>query len=182
MRGKGAEMKEGIILYQSKYGAAKKYAQWLKEETGFDWNETKKATIEEAEEYETIVLCGGIYASGIAGISFLRKNRQRLQGKKTAIFCVGASPYDEGALAAIRERNFPKEDQDVPLFYGRGIWDENEMTFMDRGLCKMLQKSLAKKDRSSYEPWMEALMASAGQRCDWTDRAYLEPLIAFLKR
>ena len=25
----------GIILYQSKYGATKKYAQWLSEETGF---------------------------------------------------------------------------------------------------------------------------------------------------
>ena len=25
----------GIILYQSKYGATKKYAQWLSEKTGF---------------------------------------------------------------------------------------------------------------------------------------------------
>ena len=26
----------GIILYQSKYGAARKYAGWLKEATGFE--------------------------------------------------------------------------------------------------------------------------------------------------
>ena len=27
---------KGIILYTSKYGATKRYAQWLAEETGFD--------------------------------------------------------------------------------------------------------------------------------------------------
>ena len=29
-------MSKGIILYQSKYGATKKYAGWLVEETGYD--------------------------------------------------------------------------------------------------------------------------------------------------
>ena len=32
----------GVILYQSKYGATKKYADWLSEETGFPCMETKK--------------------------------------------------------------------------------------------------------------------------------------------
>ena len=35
----------GIILYQSKYGAAKKYADWLSEELGFPCMETKKARV-----------------------------------------------------------------------------------------------------------------------------------------
>ncbi len=37
----------GIILYQSKYGATKRYADWLSEETGFSCMETKKAKIED---------------------------------------------------------------------------------------------------------------------------------------
>ncbi len=41
-------MNNGIILYQSKYGATKKYADWLKEATGFDCIETKKADIRTA--------------------------------------------------------------------------------------------------------------------------------------
>ena len=36
---------DGVILYQSKYGAAKKYADWLAEETGYPCMETKKADI-----------------------------------------------------------------------------------------------------------------------------------------
>ena len=36
-------MKKGIIIYQSKYGATKKYAGWLRQMTGFDCVETPKA-------------------------------------------------------------------------------------------------------------------------------------------
>ena len=32
----------GVILYQSKYGATKRYAEWLSEETGFQCIEQKK--------------------------------------------------------------------------------------------------------------------------------------------
>lgn len=70
--------------------------------------------------------------------------------------------------------------EDLPLFYGRGAWDEEAMTFKDRALCRLLQKSVAKKDPATYEPWMKALMCAVGQKCDWTDRKYLDPLIAYL--
>ena len=36
-------MGSGIIIYQSKYGATKKYVDWLQEKTGFEAVETKKA-------------------------------------------------------------------------------------------------------------------------------------------
>ena len=75
----------GIILYQSKYGATKKYAKWLSEKTGFPCVETKQARISDVREYDTILLGGGIYASGIAGLSFLRKNFKDLQGRKIIV-------------------------------------------------------------------------------------------------
>ncbi len=87
-------MEKGIIIYQSKYGATKKYAQWLQD------------------------LCGA--------------------------------------------------------------WDESKMKFVDRTLCKILQRSVAKKDPETYEPWMRALMCAVGQTCDWTDKKYLAPLVDYL--
>lgn len=36
----------GVILYKSKYGATKKYANWLSEETRFPMIETTKAKID----------------------------------------------------------------------------------------------------------------------------------------
>ena len=66
-------MTKGIIVYQSKYGATKKYAEWLQVMTNFQCIEISKAVVNEVAQYETIILCGGVYASGIAGLSFLKR-------------------------------------------------------------------------------------------------------------
>lgn len=174
-------MKTGVIIYQSKYGATQKYADWLRETTGFDCVKTPKAALEEVAKYQTIILCGGIYASGIAGLKFLKKNIGSLRGKKIAIFCVGASPYDENAFEELKRHNLKNGLENIPIFYGRGQWNLAQMTFADRLLCTMLQKSIAKKDPSTYEPWMAGLMSAAGRNGDWTDKKYLEPLLKYVK-
>ncbi len=174
-------MKKGIILYQSNYGATKKYADWLAEETGYDVIETKKAKASNVQDYDVIVLGGGVYASGILGLNFLKKNTSKLAGKKIAVFAVGASPYDERAIKQIRDLHFKDELTNIPLFYCRGAWDEDKMSFAHRTLCKMLKKAVEKQSPEEYEPWQEALMCSAGQKCDWTDKKYLMPLIEHLK-
>ena len=67
-------MSKGIILFQSKYGATKKYADWLAEMTGYDCAETKNANAVDLKPYDVILLGGGVYASGIAGFQFIKKN------------------------------------------------------------------------------------------------------------
>ena len=106
----------GIILYQSKYGASPKYAQWLSEKTGFPCVETKRAKI-----------------------------------------------------------------SDVPCFYCRGAWDTEALRIVDRNLCNLLRKGVAKKDSKDYEVWEQALMAAGDDKCDWTDQKYIEPIPAALK-
>lgn len=175
-------MKNGIVIYKSKYGASEKYAGWISESVGFELSPVSKIKTEDLSEYETVILCGGIYASGISGLSFLRKNFGRLKEKRLAVFCVGASPYNEKSFDEIKKHNMKDMLSEVPVFYGRGAWNEEAMTFTDRTLCKMLQKAVAKKDPASYEPWEEALMSAVGGKCDWTDIKYTESLIDFIKR
>lgn len=76
----------GIILYKSKYGATRKYAEWLSERTGFSYIETDKSDIKVISGYDVIILGGGIYASGIAGLSFLKKNIEKLKGAHSCQF------------------------------------------------------------------------------------------------
>ena len=173
---------KGIILYTSKYGATKTYATWLSEETGFPLMETAKATVNNIQPYDTIILGGGIYASGIAGLSFLRKNSNALKGKNILVFCDGASPYDEDAFQDIVRHNMKNDLGGIPCFYCRGAWNMDAMTFLDRNLCKLLRKSVAKKDPSEYEPWEKALMEAGNHTCDWTDKAYIAPILEELQR
>ena len=64
----------GIVLYKSKYGVTKQYADWIAERTGFSCIRTDDANIGNISGYDVIILGGEIYASGITGLSFLKKN------------------------------------------------------------------------------------------------------------
>ena len=169
---------KGIILYTSKYGATKQYAEWLAEATGFVCAETKKAKIEEVKQYDTVVLCGGIYASGIAGLSFLKKHIGQLRGKNVIVFCDGASPDDENTVQAIVSGNMKDALADVPCFYGRGRFDMEALGFADQTLVKMLRKAVAKKKAEERDLLEQVIFEYGDRTCDWMDRVYLEPVLA----
>ncbi len=172
---------KGIILYTSKYGATKRYADWLAAESGFDCIETKNAKIEDVMQYDAIILGGGIYASGISGLSFLKKNIGKLHGRKVIVFCDGASPFDEKAFQQIIDYNLKGPLSGLPCFYCRGAWDMDRMNFADRNLCRLLQKIVAKKKTGDYEVWEKALIEAGNKKCDWTDKAYIKPILDALR-
>lgn len=169
-----------VVIYQSKYGATKKYAEWLSEELSCDLIEGKKAEIDQIEKYDIVILGGGIYATGIAGISFLKKYYQKLKNKKIIVFAVGASPYDEKAMKALKDRNFTEEFSQIPLFYCRGAWNEEAMSWKDRTLCSLLKKAVSKKDPTTYEPWEKALMHTSGSNMDWTNKENIKQIIEYI--
>lgn len=171
---------KALVLYRSKYGSAAKYARMLGETLDCPVQELGKR-LPDLSEYGQIVFVGGIYAGGVSGLNVLRKGQRVWQGKKLALLAVGASPCDEKAIEELRARCCVGVLAGVPLFYARGAWDESKMDRKDRFLCSLLQKAVAKKPPEECEAWMAALLQAAGQVCDWTDRAYLEPLLACLR-
>lgn len=171
-----------VVIYQSKYGATKVYAEWLSQELSCDLVETKKASVEQIEKkYDVVILGGGIYATGIAGLSFLKKHYKRLKNKRIIVFAVGASPYDEKAMAALQEKNFSKELSHIPCFYCRGAWNEEIMSWKDKTLCNLLKKAVEKKDPSTYEPWETGLMQAIGSNNDWTDKENIKQIVEFVR-
>lgn len=174
-------MNPTLILYKSKYGASRAYAAMLAGELSCEAKDLTACPRLDPAPWERIIFVGGIYASGLPGLTLLRKRCPDLDPGKLAVLCVGASPFDERALDELRKRCLPKGWEAVPLFYGRGAWDEDKMTWTDRALCGLLQKAVAKKSPEALEPWMEALLSARGQAHDWTDPRYLEPLLAYIR-
>ena len=64
---------------------------------------------------------GTEYYLSLIHISFLKKNWQRLKGKKIAVFCVGASPADEKVLQQVAAHNLKGSLSGLPCFYCREI-------------------------------------------------------------
>lgn len=169
-----------VILYRSKYGSAKKYAGWLAEALGCPAYDVKSFRPQLLQDVDTVVFGGGIYASGIAGIVFLRKNEPLLSQKRLAVFAVGASPYDEQAFAAVRSKNMKGFLERVPCFYLRGAFDEGVLKPADRFLIGLLKRAVLKKDPAQYEPWQKALAETIGRKGDWTAKENLRPLLDLL--
>ena len=71
----------------------------------------------------------------------------------------------------------PGELSDIPLFYCRGGCDIANLHFADKTLCKMLVKAVAKKDPAQREVWETALVEASETACDWTDKAYITPIL-----
>ena len=51
------------------------------------------------------------------------------------------------------KHNMKDNLSDNPVFYCRGAWDMDAMSFKDRTLCNLLRKAVVKKDPSDYEIW-----------------------------
>lgn len=174
-------MNKILVLYKSKYGAALHYANLMKESIPCDIFEIDQYKFDTLRQYRCIIATGGVYAGHVSCMKSIRKHLSALTGQSLILFAVGASPYDEENLEAIRKQNLKHLPFEVPLFYGRGIYDERIMNFKDRTLCRLLKKSLEKKDPKTFEPWMEALWEAAGKSCDWTDPSYLDPLFKYVE-
>ena len=83
-------------------------------------------------------------------------------------------------MSDIRKRNLKDELSLIPLFYCRGTWDKESMNPIDRNLCSLLKKMVAKKDPKDYEVWEEALMSTGDEKSDWCDKKYLEPILRMI--
>lgn len=74
--------KKTAVIYKSKYGSTKKYAQWIAEELGADLMETDKTKLSALQNYDVIVYGGGLYAGGVSGISLVTKNFSSIMDKE----------------------------------------------------------------------------------------------------
>lgn len=170
-----------LVLYKSKYGSTKKYADMMKEELLCDTFDIDHFNWGELSKYDFIVIAGGIYAGGISGVKFLKKNAKRFADKKVVIFAVGASPFDEKVIEQIKQQNLKDLPMETSLFYARGAYDESSMDFKDRTLCRMLKKALSKKDPATLDLWAAELLASEGKICNWIDKTYLIPIFQYFR-
>lgn len=171
----------GIILCRSKYGASAKYAQWLSEETGFKVIDTKKADTKDVEKYDTIILGGGVYASAIAGIGFLKKNIGALKGKRIFVYCCGLAPHSGEVMDILKKKNLSGELADIPLFYYRGSWNMDDLGFSDKAMMKLYIKMLEKKDPAELKEYDRPMLEVKDKKVDWTDKKNLDPLLKLIR-
>lgn len=171
-------MKNTAVVFQSKYGSTAKYAAWIAEEAGADLFKADEVKVEQLQDYQTIVYCGGLYGGGILGFSLIKKNYPKLNGKKLIVVAVGATTKSDEAVTDIKAKNFTVEMQGkAELFLLRGGFNYPKMNWLDRFLMYMLMKSIQSKKPEERDEDSRGILATYGRVVDFTDRSAIAPVL-----
>ncbi len=159
-----------IVIYKTKYGATKKYAEWIAEELNCDIVDAKNVKIDDILKYDTIVYGGGLYAEIINGVHMLTKNMDKLKDKKIAVFTTGLTPTDcrDYYDKMVIEKNFKLGvPENVKIFNYVGKMIINELTLVHRTALKTLKKIMqGKENPSDMEKLLIELCDADGDFCD----------------
>ena len=167
-----------VVIYKSKYGSTKRYAEWIAEEVHADLFKRSKVTIKDLLQYDTIVYGGSLYAAGILGISLIKKNFAKLVDKKVIVFSVGASPAHPEALISVKNHNFTEEmKRKVYFFHLRGGFDYSKLSPFDKFLMSLLKKKLKQKKPDELTDDERGMLASYDHPVDWINKKAIMPII-----
>ncbi len=83
-----------VIIYRSRFGTTKQYAEWLHEEIESDIYKHNQIDTQSLSKYDVVILCAGTYAGGISLNGYLKKHWDILQDKKVVYMAIGIAPAD----------------------------------------------------------------------------------------
>ena len=160
-----------IVVYKSKYGSTKTYAEWIAEELNCEAVDAKNIKIEDLEKYDTIIYGGGLYAEVIAGATLINRNLDKLEGKKIAVYSTGITPlkYHEYYDKLVIEKNFkPEMLEKIKVFNLMGKMIIDELSTVHRTALKTLKQIIL----------LIELCEASG---DFTDKNSIKELIEYVK-
>lgn len=176
------EQRKTAVVYATRNGSTKRYAEWIARSCGADLIPLEEAVIDRLALYQTLVYGGCVYSGAIQGISFIKNNRDLLKHVHLVVFTVGLTqPGDEAAFAQVLERNFTEEERKgIRFFHFPGALDYQKMGFLQKGMMRILKKSIQKKPSEARSRIETDILKSYGGRVDFSNAAYVKPLVEYV--
>lgn len=191
-----------IVIYTSKYGSAKAYAEWISEALGCDLKTAKEIKRHDLDKYDNIIYGGGVHAGGIEGWDSFRKllkpyldmpyfNAIDKEGnfiednykplKKIACFAVGINVQNPDGRKELRTVNFDKRYlRPVTCFYLDGKYVPDEIQGADKLLMKYVKKMLNDKGLN-MTPEERELLRKIEEGCDLIDKSQINQIVDIFK-
>ena len=171
-------MKDLAVVYATKYGHTKQYADWMKEEAGADIFVSTSFTPTKALEYKAVVFAGGVYGDKILIMDWLKKNLGQVNVNKIIIAAVSWYCNDsEEAKARLIAENYPEQFKNVvPLVVINSGIDKKKTSVMDKAQLLAAQSAINKREVRSADD-INALAIIKGYS-DSTSKDNLKSLIA----
>ncbi len=171
-----------IVIYKTKYGSTKDYAEWIAEAIGCEAVDAKTVKVTDLLEYDTIIYGGGLYAEVINGITLITKNLELFKDKNIVVFTTGITPPDcrDYYDKLVIERNFKTGlPENVKLFNYMGKMVMDELTVVHRTAIKALKKLMSGKENPTE---MEKMLVSlCDMDGDYSNKTQITELLEYVK-
>lgn len=136
---------KGIVIYDSKYGSAKQYAQWIGEDARFETIDIKR--VKSLEGYDCIVIGTWVMAEKPNAGKWILKNWKKLKDKKVVLYTTSGADKNDPVQLKNFENFFPEEiAKKIRYFPLNGRMIFSKMNWLDRTLMNMVIKIVAKKE------------------------------------
>jgi menaquinone-dependent protoporphyrinogen IX oxidase len=167
-----------IILYRSKTGFTKRYAEWIASELQCDLYDGAHFKWAGLSVYDIIIFGGGLYAGGINGVKELLRHAELPGRQKIIVFASGATPDRDETTEELRCRNFSAQQQKrIRFFYLRGGFDYSKLGVVDKFLMILLKMKLRSKPESRRSPDEKGMLAAYEGPADFTRRRNIDELV-----
>ena len=171
---------KSIILYGSRYGSARRYAQELSKQTDIPAVSYQEAP--PLSKLETIVYIGALYAGGVLGLTKTLRRQSFGEHQRLVIVTVGLADPD---IPQNRENIRNSLQKQIPaqlygraaVFHLRGAIDYQALSLGHRTMMALLHRSLQKKPAEEWSEEDKALMETYGKQADFVDFASLRPIV-----
>ncbi|MBU3191060.1 flavodoxin domain-containing protein [Clostridium bowmanii] len=170
-----------VVIYKSKTGFAKKYAEWIAKDLSADIFDISKITINKLNKYDTIIYGGSLYAVGINGVKLITNNMDKLKDKKVIVFSTGVSPLTEDGLNDVRNKNFTADQQKhIKFFYLRGGFNYSKLTPFDKVLMTLLKWKIKIKKEKQLTTDEKGMLALYQHPVDFTKKKNIDEIINYV--
>ena len=179
-------MKKSIVIYTSKRGSTKQYAEWIAEDLGCE-----AVTLADAKEldlysYDCIIYGGWIRGSGIVDFDkFARMLDEQLM-KRLLVFGVGFADETAENYAQVWGYSLgkidPKNENRVLLYILGGRYDPAQVTGLDKFLMKTMRAVLLSGSTTDAKGRANMMKERIDKGCDMVRRENVDSLVKDAKK
>lgn len=169
---------KGIVLFKSKYGHTKQYAQWLAEELKWELRDVSSFKKKEIDEYNQVIFGTGVY---MGKMSQLKKVLGWFKNKPIIIFACAGNPGVEKDIDDIKTQNFTAEELSFhQFFYLPGGLDFSLVKGLMGKMVKVFKWVVEKKKNKTREE--EEILKGFSHPTYFVDKEQIKPILAYIQK
>ncbi len=164
------------IIYKSKTGFTKTYAEWIQQELSCDIFNFKGFSKAELEKYDTVIFGSRVHAGIVDDLKKFKEIAAEYPKIKLVVFATGATPNGDGLIEEMWKNNFTEDElNSIPHFYFQSGLNYDKMGVGDKMMMKMLKTMLSgKKDPTDADKEMAKMI---GGSYDISSKDCIKPLV-----